>query len=54
VALAREAVARAQDVALAQGLAAERDAFALLRSTADAAEGIDAVREKRDARFEGH
>jgi enoyl-CoA hydratase len=54
VALAREAVARAQDVALAQGLAAERDAFALLRSTPDAAEGIDAVREKRDARFPSH
>jgi enoyl-CoA hydratase/carnithine racemase len=51
--LARDAVNRAADVPLDAGLALERRAFCLARSTADADEGIAAFREKRKPLFEG-
>jgi enoyl-CoA hydratase len=51
--LARDAVNRALDVPLDAGLALERRAFCLARSTADADEGIAAFREKRKPAFEG-
>ena len=50
--LARDAVARALDMPLASGLAFERRAFALARSSADADEGIAAFREKRAPLFD--
>jgi enoyl-CoA hydratase len=51
--LARDAVARAPDLALDAGLELERRAFCLARESADAGEGIAAFREKRKPRFEG-
>jgi enoyl-CoA hydratase len=53
IGLARAAVARSLDVTLEAGLVLERDAFAIARASADAAEGIAAFREKRTPRFEG-
>jgi enoyl-CoA hydratase len=49
--LAREAVFRSMDVSLDQGLRVEADLFTLACQTADAAEGMRAFLEKRDARF---
>ena len=48
----REAVARAGDLPLAAGLAAESDLSALSYQSADAREGIAAFTEKRKPRFE--
>ena len=52
VRLIREAVHRAEDVALADGLLAERRAFHSLFGTADQREGMRAFLDKREARFE--
>ena len=51
--LAKEAILRAFETPLEQGLAFERNAFLFLASTDDRNEGIDAFLEKRKPRFEG-
>jgi enoyl-CoA hydratase len=50
--LAREAVSRALDTPLAEGLRIEADLSTLAFQTADAAEGMAAFSEKRPARFQ--
>jgi len=49
--LARDAVTRSVDVALAEGLRIEADLSTLAYQTSDAAEGMDAFLEKREPRF---
>ncbi|WBB95959.1 MULTISPECIES: enoyl-CoA hydratase-related protein [unclassified Solwaraspora] len=53
VTAAREAVQRAQEVGLREGLLFERRVFHGLFATADRAEGMSAFLEKRPARFTG-
>ncbi|KPP98241.1 2,3-dehydroadipyl-CoA hydratase PaaF [Marinobacter sp. HL-58] len=51
--LTKEAVRRANDMNLAEGLRFERHAFTVLAGTADRQEGLDAFREKRKPQFKG-
>ncbi|HZZ84486.1 MAG TPA: enoyl-CoA hydratase-related protein [Anaeromyxobacteraceae bacterium] len=53
VAQAKRAIQTGADVSLASGCELEREAFALLFGTADAAEGMRAFLEKRGADFKG-
>lgn len=50
---AKEAVQKGMDLPLDQGLRLEADLNILLHSTSDRAEGLQAFREKRDAKFSG-
>ncbi|MHC4109407.1 MAG: enoyl-CoA hydratase/isomerase family protein, partial [Planctomycetota bacterium] len=51
--LAKEAVRRAGDLPLADGMRLEEDLYALLLTTADRAEGVSSFVEKRGPRFGG-
>jgi enoyl-CoA hydratase/carnithine racemase len=51
--LAKEAVRRAADLSLADGLHLEEDLYVLLQTTADRAEGVRSFMEKRRPRFRG-
>jgi enoyl-CoA hydratase/carnithine racemase len=53
LAYAKEAVQRAADLPLADGLRLEADLSALLQTTQDRAEGLEAFRNHRPPRFEG-
>lgn len=53
VRLTKEAIRKANDMNLAEGLRFERHAFTVLAGTADRQEGLDAFREKRKAQFKG-
>jgi enoyl-CoA hydratase len=51
--LAKEAVVRALDLPLDDGIRLEQDLYVLLQTTADRAEGIAAFRARRSPRFQG-
>ena len=51
--LGKEAVVRALDLPLAEGIRLEQDLYVLLQTTADRREGITAFRTRRGARFRG-
>ena len=51
--LGKEAVVRALDLALAEGIRLEQDLYVLLQTTADRREGITAFRTRRGPRFRG-
>src|SRR5207249_10668292 len=51
--LGKEAVVRALDLPLAEGIRLEQDLYVLLQTTADRREGITAFRTRRAARFRG-
>ncbi|MEH6470286.1 MAG: 2,3-dehydroadipyl-CoA hydratase PaaF [Halopseudomonas sp.] len=53
VALAKDALLKAQDTDLASGLLYERKSFTLLAATEDRSEGINAFLEKRPPQFKG-
>jgi enoyl-CoA hydratase len=53
VRLAKEAVLRALDLPLDDGIRLEHDLYVLLQTTADRREGVAAFRERRPARFTG-
>jgi len=53
LALAKEAVVRACDLPLADGMRLEEDLYALLQTTEDRAEGVRSFLEKRTPRFRG-
>ena len=53
IGLAKEAVRRGLEVALADGLEIEADLFGMVTTTKDMREGASAFLEKRPARFEG-
>lgn len=53
LALAKQAVLKAHELSLSDGLDAERKAFTILAATQDRQEGIAAFLEKRDPIFEG-
>ncbi len=53
VRLAKEAIGKAYEMALAEGLAFERRSFYFLFSTRDQAEGMDAFLNKREPRWTG-
>jgi enoyl-CoA hydratase/carnithine racemase len=52
--LGKEAVYKAMDLTLDQGLRLEEDLYALLQTTTDRAEGVRAFFAKRKPRFTGH
>ena len=52
--LGKEAVLKAMDLTLEQGIRLEEDLYALLQTTQDRAEGIQAFLGKRTAKFVGH
>jgi enoyl-CoA hydratase/carnithine racemase len=52
--LGKEAVLKAMDLTLDQGIRLEEDLYALLQTTQDRAEGIQAFLGKRTAKFVGH
>jgi enoyl-CoA hydratase len=52
--LGKEAVQKAMDLTLDQGIRLEEDLYALLQTTQDRAEGVRAFLEKRPPRFTGH
>ena len=51
--LAKEAVNKAMDLTLDQGMRMEEDLYALLQTTQDRAEGIEAFLARRKPRFSG-
>jgi len=53
LALAKEAVVRAGDLSLAEGMRLEEDLYALLQTTEDRREGVRSFLEKRAPRFRG-
>lgn len=53
VAFAKEAILRGADTSLPEGLALERDLFAIASNTEDHAEAIDAFKNKRPGKFVG-
>jgi len=50
---AKEAVWKGADMTLAQGIRLEEDLYALLQTSADRREGVDAFRTRRSPRFRG-
>ncbi|MEW6300765.1 MAG: enoyl-CoA hydratase/isomerase family protein [Thermodesulfobacteriota bacterium] len=52
--LGKEAVQKAMDLTLDQGIRLEEDLYALLQTTHDRAEGVRAFLEKRTPKFTGH
>jgi enoyl-CoA hydratase len=51
--LAKEAVVRALDLPLEDGVRLEHDLYVLLQTTADRAEGVRSFLERRAPRYEG-
>jgi enoyl-CoA hydratase/carnithine racemase len=51
--LAKEAVSRALDLTLDDGLRLEHDLYVLLQTTSDRREGVQSFLERRPPRYEG-